>query len=490
MREKIHRIYRQSTLATKIRYSYLLLLVPIVLFLVFCFYNLWTVNRNYENMINSAVVASEFSLDFKKDFDYETYLLIVENKSLEESGLEGMIQEANRIVGGLEKLTVSEDNKARLHSVKKYLENLENYKNRIEQNLRMGNKYEDNIQIWENDIQIVTALLRETIFQYIYYEIEEMQVTRTQYQDFFLTLIRFSLIAFGCILVLLIFSSYFIPLSITRPIRKLSDVTDQVAKGNFQVRCEVRTGAEVGMLSDSLNTMIDKISELLTQVKTEQVNLRKAEFELLQSQINPHFLYHTLDTIVWLAEADDQKRVVSMVKSLSEFFRTSLNQGKDIIQIREELQHVRSYLEIQQMRYQDILTYEIEVPEEFYTCLIPKITIQPLVENALYHGIKNKRGLRKIRITGKRQTDYFVLQVEDDGIGMQPERLQQIQDRIQGKIDTENEIYGLYNVNERIRLNFGEAFGISIESSYQEKTIVSVKLPCLTEQSTNRKVNF
>ena len=354
----------------------------------------------------------------------------------------------------------------------------------------MGNKYEDNIQIWENDIQIVTALLRETIFQYIYYEIEEMQVTRTQYQDFFLTLIRFLLIAFGCILVLLIFSSYFIPLSITRPIRKLSDVTDQVAKGNFQVRCEVRTGAEVGMLSDSLNTMIDKISELLTQVKTEQVNLRKAEFELLQSQINPHFLYNTLDTIVWLAEADDQKRVVSMVKSLSEFFRTSLNQGKDIIQIREELQHVRSYLEIQQMRYQDILTYEIEVPEEFYTCLIPKITIQPLVENALYHGIKNKRGLRKIRITGKRQTDYFVLQVEDDGIGMQPERLLQIRDRIQGKIDTENEIYGLYNVNERIRLNFGEAFGISIESSYQEKTIVSVKLPCLTEQSTNRKVNF
>ena len=116
-----------------------------------------------------------------------------------------------------------------------------------------------------------------------------------------------------------------------------------------------------------LNTMIDKINELLEQVKTEQVRLRKAEFELLQSQINPHFLYNTLDAIVWLAEAGEQKKVVSMVGSLSDFFRISLNQGQDILDVREELQHVRSYLEIQQMRYQDILQYEICVPEELYS---------------------------------------------------------------------------------------------------------------------------
>ncbi len=121
------------------------------------------------------------------------------------------------------------------------------------------------------------------------------------------------------------------------------------------------------MLSDSMNTMIDKINELLEQVKTEQVRLRKAEFELLQSQINPHFLYNTLDAIVWLAEAGEQKKVVSMVGSLSDFFRISLNQGQDILDVREELQHVRSYLEIQQMRYQDILQYEICVPEELYS---------------------------------------------------------------------------------------------------------------------------
>ena len=483
MKEKIRQIYNHSTLATKIRYSYLLLLIPMVTFLIFCFCNLWASNRNYEDMLNSTVVASEFSLDFKKDFDYETYLLIVENKSVEESMLEDMLNDANRIVKGLEELTDSQENMNRLNSAKKYLNNLEIYKNRIEQNLKDGNKYEDNIEIWENDVQIVTSLLRETIFQYIFFEIKDLQQARTQYQNFFVEMIRFSVVAFAAIFVLITVLSYYIPLSITRPIRKLSEVTDQVAKGDLTVRSDVRSGAEVSVLSDSLNTMIDKIDVLLEQVKKEQIRLRKAEFELLQSQINPHFLYNTLDAIVWLAEAGEQKKVVSMVGSLSDFFRTSLNQGKDIITIKEELQHSRSYLEIQQMRYQDILNYEIHVPEELHRYLIPKITIQPLVENALYHGIKNKRGLGRIVISGRKEEDFLILQIEDNGIGMRKERLDQVKEGMNQKIPTEKDIYGLYNVNERIRLNFGEKYGISIESTYGEGTVVSIILPYVDHKS-------
>lgn len=477
MKERVRQLYHNSSLATKIRFSYIVLLVPVVLFLVFCFYNLWAGNRKYEDMVNSAVVASEFSLDFKKDFDYETYLLIVGNKSLEESNLENMLTEANRIVKDLETLTETRRNISHLKSVKKYLTNLEIYKNRIEQNLADGNKYEDNIQIWENDVQIVTSLLRETIFQYLYYEIKDIQKSRAEYQDFFVEMIRFSVIAFAGIVILTSLLSYFIPRSITHPIRKLSEVTNQVARGNLSVRSDLNAGAEVGMLSDSLNTMIDKINELLEQVKKEQIRLRKAEFELLQAQINPHFLYNTLDTIVWLAESGEQKQVVSMVGSLSEFFRMSLNQGKDIVSIREELQHVRSYLEIQQVRYQDILEYEIHIQEELYKYLIPKITIQPLVENALYHGIKNKRGQGRIVITGKMERDCFVIQVQDNGIGMNEERLKQVRDRIYYKVPSSKDIYGLYNVNERIRLNFGEMFGISIESTYGEGTTVNIRLP-------------
>ena len=237
------------------------------------------------------------------------------------------------------------------------------------------------------------------------------------------------------------------------------------------------TGAEASILSNSMNTMIDKINELLEQVKTEQVRLRKAEFELLQAQINPHFLYNALDAIIWLAEAGDQKRVVNMVRSLSDFFRTSLNQGKDINSIQEEMLHVRSYLEIQQVRYQDILSYEIDVPQELYQYSIPKITVQPLVENALYHGIKNKRGLGHIIIRGEAKQDYFVLLVQDDGIGIDQARLLQVQSGIQNKVLTGKDFYGLYNVNERIRLNFGEEYGISIDSVYGEGTEVRIVLP-------------
>ena len=461
----------------KIRYSYLCLLVPFVLFLIFCFYNLWNNNRRYEDMVNSSVMASQFSLDFQKDFDYETYRLIVGNKTLEESSLHAMLEEADEIVAGLEELTESQENRKRLTSVKKYLNNLGTYIGRIEDNIREGNRYEDNIEIWENDVQIVTSLVGDTMSRYIYYEIRGIQESRQQYQDFFVNMIRFSVIAFALILMLCLFLSYYIPLSITRPIRRLTQVTDQVAKGDLTVRSDVTGGLEARVLSDSMNTMIDKINELLEQVKTEQVRLRKAEFELLQSQINPHFLYNTLDAIVWLAEAGEQKKVVSMVGSLSDFFRISLNQGQDILDVREELQHVRSYLEIQQMRYQDILQYEICVPEELYSSRIPKITLQPLVENALYHGIKNKRGKGMIRIDGEMEDSDCILRITDNGRGMTPERLGQVREGIRNRNACETEIYGLYNVNERIRLNFGEKYGITITSTYGEGTCVTVRLP-------------
>lgn len=485
MMKRIREWYHRTSLATKIRFSYVILLVPFFVFLAFSFYTLWNMNRTYENMVNSTVVASEFSLDFKNDFDYETYLLLVGNKTMEESELSEMLTEANRIVTGLEEITESEDNIARLESVAKYLNNLEVYIQRIEENLERGSSYEDNIEIWENDVQIVTSLVGDTMSQYIYYEVKGIQQSRAAYQQMFLGILRISVIVLAGVLLLVIFLSYYIPRSITRPIIRISEVTDQVARGDLKVRSDVTTGAEAKMLSDSLNAMIDKINELLTQVTTEQIRLRKAEFELLQAQINPHFLYNTLDTIIWLAEAGDQKRVVSMVGSLSDFFRTSLNQGKDIISVREELSHVKSYLEIQQVRYQDILSYEIDVPESLYEGRIPKITIQPLVENALYHGIKNKRGVGRISVKGYEKCGNMYLTVSDNGVGLTKERLEEVRAGILKLSHSGKEIYGLYNVNERIRLNFGEQYGISIESTDQEGTCVTVCLPLQAQTEKN-----
>lgn len=477
MKKRWIELYNRSTLATKIRFSYLVLLVPIFFILFFSIYNLWSCNQRYEDMINSTLVASEFSLDFKKDFDYEIYLVIVGNKTLKESDVDTMLRHAKSVVKGLENITESQDNRDRLQDIRKYLDSLQVYVARIDENMAEGNLYEENMEIWENDVQIVTTLVRDEISQYTYYEVQGIQKSRDDYQKFYTWMLRFCLIALAGVVVAVGIMSYLIPLSITRPFKELSQVTDEIAKGNLSVRANVNTGEEATALSNSMNTMIDKINELLEQVTTEQTRLRKAEFELLQAQINPHFLYNTLDAIIWLAEAGEQKRVVGMVRNLSDFFRTSLNQGKDINSIKEEMLHVKSYLEIQYVRYQDILSYDIEVPESLYIYSIPKITIQPLVENALYHGIKNKRGMGHISIRGQAGEKDFTITVTDDGIGIDETRLRQVQSGIQNKVLTGKDFYGLYNVCERIRLNFGEEYGIFIESVCGEGTSVRVILP-------------
>lgn len=476
MINRIKTLYRRADLATKIRYSYILLVAPLMVLSGIYLFNIWDSNRTYEQMINAAAQASEFSLDFQKDFDYETYLVVVENKTIEESRLNELLDDAQRVVNSLEDVTTSQSNIAKLSSVNKFISNLRIYVGRISDNLSVGNRYSENLEIWENDVMIVTSLIRETMTQYIYNEITDIQAARIAYQEKYLTVVKYAVVLFVAVFAVLIVLSYVIPRSITKPIRKLVSVTDRIAGGDLSIRSEVIGGPEVTRLNDSMNEMIDKINELIDQVRTEQIHLRKAEFRILQSQINPHFLYNTLDTIVWLAEAGDSKQVVNMVRSLSDFFRTSLNQGKDIVTLKEEIQHVRSYLEIQQVRYQDILTYEIHMQEELSDQLIPKITLQPLVENALYHGIKNKRGGGAIAICVFTENDSLVIRVSDTGIGMNEDRLANVRAGIKDS-PSERDVYGLYNVNERIRLNFGEQYGIRLDSSYGEGTVADVILP-------------
>ncbi|MBR4573934.1 MAG: sensor histidine kinase [Lachnospiraceae bacterium] len=474
------RYFHNTSLSTKIRISYLLLVIPLVLLLIVSFYMMQRSSKKYNEMISSAALAGDFSLDFKKDFDYETYLLIVGNNTVEESRLDELIKDADTVVDGLIDITTNSDNLERLKGVKKYLENLRKYKRRIERNLAANVEYDINMEIWENDVQIVTGLIREEIFEYLFYEIRDMQTEKAEMDVFYQRVLTGSMIAFAVLTLMVLAFSIYLPKSFTRPITDLVGVTDRISRGDLTARSHNDSSDEVGVLAHSMNQMIEKINELLSQITKEQIRIREAELELLQSQINPHFLYNTLDTIIWLAEGGDQKKVVEMVKSLSAFFRTSLSRGKDIIMIREELLHATSYLEIQQFRYQDILEYEIDVPEEFHDYMIPKITIQPLIENALYHGIKNKRGGGMIRIGAERAGDDFVITVSDNGIGMTPERLAEVRAVLMSDAPADNTIYGLYNVNERIKLKFGSKYGISLDSVYGEGSTCNILLPAQT----------
>ncbi|MCR4834748.1 MAG: sensor histidine kinase [Butyrivibrio sp.] len=432
------RARNKTRLANQIRISYLILLLPNVIFMLYAFYNLWLINDRYNEMLNSVVAASEFSLDFKEDFDYETYLLIVGNVTPQDSRIPQILADAKEVVDGLEIYTDTADNKKRLENAGKYLTNLEGYYDNIKNNLYNGNRYEKNMLIWENDVQIVTSLVQETINEYIYYENKQLQIAQATNEELFLNAARISMALFGFILLAIIVVSIVGPLWITGPIEE--------------------------------------------QVTREQKKLRMAEFELLQAQINPHFLYNTLDAIVWSAEAGNQRQVVDMVGSLSEFFKSSLNRGKEFVSVKDELQHVRSYLEIQQIRYQDILEYEIDVPAELFKYQIPKITIQPIVENALYHGIKNKRCGGKISIRAWEVEKDMIIEVYDNGIGIDENRLKQVMDELSGSESESPTIYGMYNVNERIRLSYGDKYGINIKSVYGEGTEVYILLPkILTE---------
>ena len=476
-------LYENSSLANRIRVSYIVILLPVVSFMCIMLYTLSVQNKRYDELIDDVDRASQFSLDFKKDFDYEIYLVIVESKTFADSDLNKMLTEATAVVDELSKSeNINPENAARLEETRKYLRNLGTYASRIEQNLKDGDKYEENIEIWENDVQIVTYLVRETILQFIYYELQDLRQARAQINEFYTTMFTYIIIAAVAVGLLVVFISYYISQSITRPVRELSKITEKVARGDLSVRAGIETGSEIAVLSKSFNEMIDRVSRLLDQVRVEQESLRRAELELLQSQINPHFLYNTLDTIVWLAEAGDQARVVSMVGSLSKFFRASLGQGKDQVTIKDELDHVRSYLEIQQVRYQDILDYSIDVPEELYDSPVPKITLQPLVENALYHGIKNKRGRGNISITGKSENGCIYIYIEDNVMGMTPERLERVSEKMNdpGVFETaedKGDVFGLSNVNERIKLIFGSRYGIHIDSVYGEGTTVTILLP-------------
>lgn len=424
---------QRSRLVTQIRISYFILLLPSVIFMIYAFFNMWLVNKRYNSMVSSVVIASEFSLDFKSDFDYETYLLIVGNTTYEDCTIPQQLSDARKVVDELKGYTNTADNQKRLQSAEKFLNNLETYIDRIKDNLGHENKYEDNMLIWENDVQIVTSLFQETINEYIYYENKQIQITQADNNETFLEMFEISVGILAISVVSMIVVSSVGPIWITRPIEE--------------------------------------------QVKKEQKQLRKAEFDLLQAQINPHFLYNTLDAIVWSAESGNQKQVVSMVGNLSDFFRLSLNKGKEMVLVSEELNHVRSYLEIQQIRYQDIMKFNINVPESLNGFKIPKLTVQPVVENALYHGIKNRRGGGTIEVFGRNKEEYFEIVVKDNGIGMTEERLADVRRAIEEGTNDRTVVYGLYNVNERIKLHFGEGYGIKIDSKYDEGTMVSIRLP-------------
>ncbi|MGE5583306.1 MAG: sensor histidine kinase [Bacillota bacterium] len=269
--------------------------------------------------------------------------------------------------------------------------------------------------------------------------------------------------------------------SVVDPIKKLISLMRKAEEGDLSVYMNVKYNDEVGQLGRSFNLMIGEIGKLMAKVYEEQQELRKAELKALQAQINPHFLYNTLDSIIWLSRAKRDEEVITMATALTKLFRIGISRGRDIISIQEEVEHSDSYLTIQHIRYKNKFSYEIAIPEELTKYQTLKLILQPLIENAIYHGIKMKREPGKIMITAREDEDCLIFEVSDTGIGMTREKLKALENTLKNSSGERLKSYGLKNVNERIKIYFGPEYGLTFFSEYGRGTKVEIKIPKILE---------
>lgn len=294
----------------------------------------------------------------------------------------------------------------------------------------------------------------------------------------FWQMVRITLGTAAMILVAALLAGWGISRMLSHPLQQLETAMEQFEQDadgfTFQSVAGTR---EVQELSDSFGHMVGRIQRLMTTVREEELNLRKTELKALQAQINPHFLYNTLDSIAWMCERGKNADAVKMVHALAKLFRISISRGHELIPIEKELQHAESYLLIQKFRYKNQFTYHFTVDESCLHCLCNKITLQPIIENAITHGLDLLVESGHIEIEVCRDGEDILFKVSDDGIGMAPE---QVAELLKNEPSDRTGI-GIKNVNDRLRIYFGPQYGLSIDSVPDEGTVVTIRMPCVPE---------
>lgn len=409
--------------------------------------------------------------------------VIIGRKSLDESPMYELIHTADDTMAEIQTQT-GENDRLALTVARRTMNTLEEYVDTVRDNVLNGIPTVESELVLE-EVRGVASLVDSMLINYVAQEIKESAVMSTR-----LTGIVFATAGAELLLVIMILlmsrkAMKTTERSVREPIEQLESVTEKLAHGDLRARIPETEVTELRNLTDQVNGMADNLEELMRQSVVDERNLKKAELRTLQAQINPHFLYNTLDAIVWKAEAGEEEGVIHLTRALSDFFRISLSSGADWIPIRQEKKHIAGYLSIQQTRYRDILKYEIDIPDELGEYYVLKLLLQPLVENALYHGIKFKRGGGMIRVKAEKQQDMLLFTVSDTGIGMSPEQLETVRKRIQERQPahaTGAGGFGLANVNLRLRLYYNATEGLHIESG-PAGTSISFRVPCRTEES-------
>ena len=449
--------------------------IPLLSVIAILVIMLVSINSQYTAALQNANTAADFNLEFKNTMDLEMWNHVIKPRSPESVATLPMqeLDDALAVLRRLEITTTQRDNRWRIRSMMNMCENLRGYMLEIAETER----YDDRMELLDRNIRGETGLtdLIETyMHDYIDDEVRELARLQGEIATRVAVVIVATVAAALLIFALILIYSVRFARRITEPIGALAEQTRRWGEHDFALAPISTNSAEIHTLDCNFHDMVGRINALMAKQIQDRNELHRAELELLQAQINPHFLYNTLDSIVILAESNRNEEVIRMVTNLSVFFRNSLNKGRDIITLGAERDQVTGYLEIQQIRYSDILQYRIDIPDTFLGIAVPKLVLQPLVENAIYHGTKNKRGVGRITITCEDRGEDLLLRVTDDGAGMDGEQVRALQ---AGVYEDRHTGLGLVNVHKRIKLYCGEAYGLTFESELGVGTTVSILLP-------------
>ncbi len=456
----------------------LLLIVPVLISLTMMLVFSGRYSQAMERMGDIAALKPMIS----DEIPDALWQVVSGRETMEESRAYAMI---DRVNGTMERITQSTGKADRLELIiaRRTMDTLTQYVNQIRDNLIQGERVTTNETIL-GEIRDVAKLVVSMLNDYITAEINSAAAMSAYLNKVvFYTALSEAVLA---LLTLLLANRTARSTArfVRQPIEKLESVTARLAEGDLSARLPATGVEELWNLTGQVNIMADNLDAMMQQRIRDERSLKKAELRTLQAQINPHFLYNTLDAIVWKAEAGEQQEVIQLTRALSDFFRISLSSGADWIPISQEKKHIAGYLSIQKTRYRDILDYEIDIPEKMDQYYILKLLLQPLVENALYHGIKYKRGGGRIRVTGRMEGDKLIFTVGDTGKGMDAETLSALRLRMSEKqmVQTPGvHGFGLVNVNLRIRLYYNQAEGLMITSG-SDGTQVSFCVPCRTRE--------
>ncbi len=473
---------KSKSLKNSLRYSLvfmiLLMVVPTVYSVaVFSFYTM-----RYDRIIMNVSSANNLSKVAKEELEGEIWDIVSGLKSFNSGRQYQLLRQIRVGIADMQKGT-SEGSREILEVASRTEKTLEKYVELLGRQIEDRESVSKNEEVMEQ-IRGVSSLLGDIFQEYIVAEIESAESAnnniRQQSFNIFLIQIGISMLAF--LIAVYAFSN--LSKAIGRPVRDMELLSSRIASGDLKARAEPPCVVELDHLAENLNTMAGRIQSLIDENVREQKNLQKAQMKALQAQITPHFLYNTLDTIVWLAEDNDMDEVVEITKAFSAFFRISLSRGREWITLAQEMEHAASYLKIQGIRYRDILEYSIERDEGVDDVPVLKLLLQPLVENAIYHGIKNKRGRGKIMVSARKVTAFGEEEggvrfcVQDNGIGFSEERMREvIADLYSPDGEGLKASYGLYNVSKRLRLYYDGRVSLDIKSVAGEGSEVSFVIP-------------